>query len=140
MDVQDVRSRIRDYLTVLGNQRSHNTTNIVLSQCIPRVYFADTVRGTLPAGLRDTTIALRFAPMAEGEEMLVRVGMSFISSSQACSNAETEIPTYDFRSVVHSSQSQFSSLLNRIRVSTTSVPSDTLALFYSSVTSGFHPN
>jgi putative alpha-1,2-mannosidase len=59
--------------------------------------------------------------------------MSFISPSQACSNAEQEIPTYDFEAVSQSSVSQFETILNRIRVDPTHVSNDTLTLFYSSV-------
>ena len=71
--------------------------------------------------------------MAEGEELLVRMGLSFISSEQACLNAESEIPAFDFEKVSQSSASQFDDLLNRIRVRTYGVSEDTLLLFYSSV-------
>ena len=83
----------------------------------------------------DAAVMLRFSRLAAGEQLLVRMGMSFISSSQACSNAEEEIPTYDFEAVSQSSVSQFESILNRIRVDTTNVSNDTLTLFYSSVSS-----
>ena len=82
---------------------------------------------------RDAAVLLRFNPLAEGEHILVRIGMSFISADQACSNAAEEIPTFDFNAVSKSSVSQFESLLNRIRVDTTDIPEDTLSLFYSSV-------
>jgi putative alpha-1,2-mannosidase len=78
---------------------------------------------------------LRFSRLAPGEQIFVRMGMSFISPDQACSNAEEEIPTFDFYAVSQSSVSQFETLLNRIRVDHTNVPRDTLTLFYSSVLS-----
>ena len=76
---------------------------------------------------------LRFSRLAPGEQIFVRMGMSFISPNQACSNAEEEIPTFDFHAVSQSSVSQFETLLNRIRVDPTNVSHDTLTLFYSSV-------
>jgi putative alpha-1,2-mannosidase len=82
---------------------------------------------------RDAAVMLRFNPLAAGEHIVVRMGMSFISPDQACSNAAEEIPTFDFDSVSRYSISQFESLLNRIRVDTTDVPEDTVSLFYSSV-------
>ena len=78
---------------------------------------------------------LRFNRLAAGEQILVRMGMSFISPDQACSNADEEIPTFDFEDVSQSSISQFETLLNRIRVESTNVTNDTLILFYSSVRS-----
>lgn len=76
---------------------------------------------------------LRFNRLAAGEEILVRMGMSFVSSDQACSNAEEEVPTFNFDDVSQSSISQFETLLNRIRVNPANVSEDTLVLFYSSV-------
>ena len=84
---------------------------------------------------RDAAVLLRLHPLAAGDHILVRMGMSFISPDQACSNAAEEIPTFDFEGVSDSSVSQFESLLNRIRVDTTNVSEDTLILFYSSVLS-----
>jgi putative alpha-1,2-mannosidase len=81
----------------------------------------------------DAAVMLRFSRLAAGEQLLVRMGVSFISPSQACSNAEEEIPTYDFEAVSQSSISQFETILNRIRVDPTNVSNDTLTLFYSSV-------
>jgi len=82
---------------------------------------------------KDGAVILGLTEMAAGEEVLVRMGLSFISNEQACSNAEQEIPTFDFEAVSQSANSQFEDLLNRIRVNTTDVPEDTLTLFYSSV-------
>jgi putative alpha-1,2-mannosidase len=82
---------------------------------------------------RDAAVLLRLDPLTAGQQILIRMGLSFISPDQACSNAITEIPTFDFPLVSTSSVSQFNSLLNRLRVDTTSIPDDTLILFYSSV-------
>lgn len=82
---------------------------------------------------KDPAVLLRMSPMAAGEEILVRMGMSFISSQQACANAEEEIPDYNMTRVASSSVAQFEDILNRIRVNTTHVSDDTVKLFYSSV-------
>jgi putative alpha-1,2-mannosidase len=82
---------------------------------------------------KNPAVMLRFTPLAASEEVLVRMGTSFISHEQACSNAEEEIPDFEFDSVSESSVSQFETLLNRIRVDTTNVTDETLTLFYSSV-------
>ena len=82
---------------------------------------------------KDAAVVLRLSPLAAGKQVLVRMGTSFISSNQACSNAEQEIPLFDFEEVAKSSNSLFETLLNRIRVNTTNVSDDTLRLFYSSV-------
>lgn len=83
--------------------------------------------------MKDAAVMLRFNRLAAGEQVFVRTGMSFISTEQACSNAEEEIPTFNFEDVSQSSISQFETLLNRIRVDPTDVTDDTLVLFYSSV-------
>ena len=82
----------------------------------------------------NAAVVLRFTPLVPEEEILVRMGMSFISTQQACRNAEEEIPTFDFDAVETSAVSQFEEIMNRIRVDTTNVTEDTLVLFYSSVT------
>ena len=84
---------------------------------------------------KNPAVLLRLSPMAAGEEILVRMGTSFISSQQACANAEEEIPDYNMTKVASSSVAQFEEILNRIRVNTTHVSNDTVKLFYSSVCS-----
>lgn len=83
--------------------------------------------------IKNAAVVFRLAPLAAEEEFLVRMGMSFISTDQACSNALEEIPTFDFERTVDSAVSRFEDILNRIRVNITGVSEDTLVLFYSSV-------
>ena len=64
--------------------------------------------------------------------ILVRVGVSFISSDQACANAEEEIPDFDFEGVRAASRAQWSELLGRIQVDTRGVDDETVDLLYSS--------
>lgn len=59
--------------------------------------------------------------------------MSFISSDQACANAESEVPTFDFDGVRKAAFDEWNELLGRIQVKTTDVDPDIVELFYSSV-------
>ena len=65
--------------------------------------------------------------------ILARVGVSFISSDQACANAESEIPDFDFEGVQSASEDQWRELLSRVQVNTTGVDDETVELLYSSV-------
>ena len=78
---------------------------------------------------------LTFPPSSGGGKttILARVGVSFISRAQACSNANSEIPDFNFESVHSANRAQWNELLGRIQVDTTGVPIETVQLFYSSV-------
>ncbi|KAL1746800.1 glycosyl hydrolase family 92-domain-containing protein [Schizophyllum fasciatum] len=77
---------------------------------------------------------LTWAANPEGEtSILARVGVSLISSEQACQNAEEEIPDFDFGRVYGMSRAQWNELLGRMQVETTGVPEETVQLFYSSL-------
>ena len=80
-----------------------------------------------------------FSPSSRGEttSILVRVGVSFISSAQACVNADEEIPDFDFDNVHAANRAQWNELLGRIQVDTTGIDLETVQLFYSSVSSFF---
>ena len=64
--------------------------------------------------------------------ILARIGISFISTDQACANAESEIPDFDFDSTVTASQSLWSDLLERVNVDTEGVDDEVVQLLYSS--------
>ena len=77
-----------------------------------------------------------FAPNPDPNKptsILARVGVSFISPEQACSNAETEIPDFDFEGTQASARAQWNELLGRIQVDTKDVDKESVELFYSSV-------
>lgn len=65
--------------------------------------------------------------------ILARVGISLISTDQACANAEEEIPDWDFERVVADSQDMWRDILGRVRVDAGSVDRNTTELLYSSV-------
>ncbi|KAI1505174.1 putative alpha-1,2-mannosidase family protein [Biscogniauxia marginata] len=63
-----------------------------------------------------------------------RVGLSFLSSEQACSNAETEIPDYDFEGVEQAASDAWSKKLSPIVISTGGgVDQDLITNFYSGI-------
>ncbi|KAI0697371.1 glycoside hydrolase family 92 protein [Cytidiella melzeri] len=103
----------------LGNSGIQQTTNF------QQLYF----------GFREQLGTLfTFSPRAANSptSILVRVGVSFISSDQACANAESEIPTFDFDGVREAAFNEWDELLGRIKVETTNVEPDIVQLFYSS--------
>jgi len=78
---------------------------------------------------------LTFPPAPEGTQtkILARVGVSLISTEQACQNAEEEIPDFDFERVHQDNRATWNDLLGRVQVDMTGVPLETAQLFYSSV-------
>ena len=72
-------------------------------------------------------------PSSETTSILARVGVSFISSAQACKNAEDEIPDYDFGRVHKEARYSWNELLGRVQVDPSGVEEETVELFYSSV-------
>lgn len=98
-----------------------------------------------PSGFIDELGALfTFSPAPGGGRttILARVGVSLISSSQACANAEEEIPDFDFNRVHKEARAIWNDLLGRVQVDMTGVSKETTELFYSSVslTSGTRRN
>lgn len=65
--------------------------------------------------------------------VLARVGVSFISTAQACSNAESEIPDFDFDSVRSAAFNEWNELLGRVQIDPQGVDPEIIELFYSSL-------
>ncbi|KAI5117324.1 hypothetical protein M0805_002339 [Coniferiporia weirii] len=67
--------------------------------------------------------------------ILARVGVSLISADQACANAESEMPDFDFEGVRESARSVWNELLGRFQVdaSVGKKQRDNAVLFYSSL-------
>ncbi|KAB8336990.1 hypothetical protein FH972_021294 [Carpinus fangiana] len=74
---------------------------------------------------------VRFNPSSS--PVLARIGLSFISSDQACNNAEREIPSFDFKKTRTAARKAWSDKLNPIKVSTAKVNPDLIKNFYSGV-------
>jgi putative alpha-1,2-mannosidase len=68
-----------------------------------------------------------------GDGILARVGVSLISSDQACSSAEREIPTFDFEGTQTAAENLWREKISPIKVSTSGVNSSTLTNFYSGI-------
>lgn len=89
--------------------------------------------GMVSAGYSFSTAqTLTIYRLAGTTSILARVGVSFISSEQACANAEDEIPDFDFERVRSASRAQWNELLGRVQVDTTNVDPEIVDLFYSS--------
>ena len=58
----------------------------------------------------------RFHAPSKDNQIIARVGLSFISVSKACSNAETEIPDYDFDKVHNAAREAWTQTLGAISV------------------------
>lgn len=75
------------------------------------------------------TFARFYAP--KNGSMLARVGVSFISVQQACSNAEREQPEWDFDGTVSAAESAWKKKLSVISVDASAVSSDIQKVFWS---------
>jgi putative alpha-1,2-mannosidase len=67
------------------------------------------------------------------KSILARFGVSFLSSAQACSNAESEIHDWNWKKVQKASESKWEDVLSRIEISTKKENSTVVELLYSSV-------
>lgn len=65
------------------------------------------------------------------DEILVRVGMSFISREKACSNAEREIPKLDFAKTLRKAEDAWAEKLGVIEVDETDIDPALLVTFWS---------
>ncbi|KAI0380536.1 glycoside hydrolase family 92 protein [Hypomontagnella monticulosa] len=65
--------------------------------------------------------------------VLARVGLSFISSEQACSNAEAEIPDYDFDGIAQTASDAWKEKLAPITISAGGADEDLIKNFYSGI-------
>jgi putative alpha-1,2-mannosidase len=57
---------------------------------------------------------------ADGEQILVKVGLSGVSAEGARKNLETEIPDWDFEKVRSAARAAWNESLSRIRITTSS--------------------
>ncbi|KAI0081607.1 glycoside hydrolase family 92 protein [Panus rudis PR-1116 ss-1] len=104
----------QEFGTWVGNTATQNTTTITPGAQVGALLTF------VPDGNKTTAI-------------LARVGVSFISAEQACSNAEQEIPKLDFDGLLRSARAEWNELLGRIQVKTDNVDPEIVSLFYSSI-------
>ena len=65
--------------------------------------------------------------------VLTRFGVSFLSKTQACANAQEEIPDWDWDVVQSASIAKWEDVLQRVSVDATSEDPTVVELLYSSV-------
>jgi putative alpha-1,2-mannosidase len=76
---------------------------------------------------------VQFEQPKANNEILARVGMSFISEAQACANAEREIPRNNFDAVVAAAESAWRAKLDVITIEAGGVGDSFLTTFWSGV-------
>lgn len=74
-----------------------------------------------------------FVRFQAADTVIVRTAVSFISSDQACANAEAEIPSFDFDSLVEAAADAWREKLSPIVAATDGVDQSLLTTFYSGV-------
>lgn len=73
------------------------------------------------------------APTNAANQILARVGVSFISVAQACSNAEKEIPNFDFEKTLTAAEDAWRRQLGVIEIDASGVADDLQTVFWSGV-------
>ncbi|KAL2869721.1 glycoside hydrolase family 92 protein [Aspergillus lucknowensis] len=86
-----------------------------------------------PANKFSAGTFVRFDSMEASEVLTARVGVSFISVEQACSNAEREQPDYDFDGTVTAAETAWRNKMDVIKVDADGVSSDLQTVFWSGV-------
>lgn len=66
-------------------------------------------------------------------QVIIRVGVSFLSEAQACANAESEIGTATFEEIVARSKALWNERLSRIEIDVPHTPPNITELLYSSL-------
>lgn len=110
---------IRNAGIFVNSRASTNVTNLTISRGINGY--------PLPGGA-----FVRFQSPGD-DPILARVGVSYISSVQACTNAESEIPKFDFDTTHASAVTAWKQKLDPIVVSRTNISDSTLTNFYSGI-------
>lgn len=118
---------IRDTGVFMNNRAGSEPKNLTV--------FADGINITpeiLPAGAW-----VRFKAPDDNNQILARVGVSFISESQACSNAELEIPAFDFNSTYQSAREAWQGALGVIDINPGSASEELQTVFWSGLYRNF---
>ncbi|KAF2429521.1 alpha-1,2-mannosidase, putative subfamily [Tothia fuscella] len=76
---------------------------------------------------------VRFDAPKGNRQILVRVGMSFISAKQACENAEREIPNFDFKKTLTAAEDAWKEKLDVVKIEPGGVDNDLLKTFWSGI-------
>lgn len=109
---------IRDTGVFMNNRAGNEPKSL-------HVYSTGTDSPPIPAGAW-----VQFHP-PKSDQLLVRVGLSFISTEKACQNAEREIGGFDFGSTVSSAKDAWKAKLGVVQLDQTSVNTTFLTTFWS---------
>ncbi|KAL3480176.1 glycosyl hydrolase family 92-domain-containing protein [Aspergillus californicus] len=115
----DSNAGIRDHGVFVNSRADTEVKNLTVSRSINGY--------PLPAGG-----FVRFNHQ-QAHTIQARVGLSFMSSDQACRNAEDEIPNFNFDATRSAAIEQWTEKMAPIRVSRTGVDSSVLTNFYSGI-------
>jgi putative alpha-1,2-mannosidase len=74
-----------------------------------------------------------FSSAGEPTQVIIRVGVSFLSEEQACANAESEIGTATFDEIQAQSKALWNEKLSRIEIDVPHTPPNVTELLYSSL-------
>ncbi|KAF5380259.1 hypothetical protein D9757_008192 [Collybiopsis confluens] len=66
-------------------------------------------------------------------EIIIRVGISFVSSDQACANAESEVGTSSFDDIMAQSRALWNEKLSSIQIDLANTPANVTEMLYSSL-------
>ena len=112
---------IRDTGVFINNRAGNDPKNITVG--------TDNNDPPLPAGTW-----VWFEPDEDGPiEVTARVGVSFISIDQACSNAEKEAPDLDFETALSAAESAWKDKLSVINIDATGVDDSFQSIFWSGI-------
>ncbi len=101
---------------------------VAFSEPVRSLAFADSTaplealdsRRMTAGDVRATSSALRalfaFDPTSEGDQILLKVGLSYVDEAGALANLETEIPTWDFQSVRDAARREWNRELRKVQV------------------------
>jgi putative alpha-1,2-mannosidase len=123
IDFQD-SSIIRD-TGVWKNTKAGNSTKAM--KVVP-----DGVNGNQSPILRAGAY-VRFNAPPGGRHIMARVGMSFISTEQACKNAEREIPDFDFKKTLATAEAAWKEKLSVVEIDSGGVDEGLLKTFWSGI-------
>jgi putative alpha-1,2-mannosidase len=69
--------------------------------------------------------------------IIIRVGISFISTNQACANAESEVGSSSFETIVNQSKALWNEKLSKIEIDIANTPPNVTEMLYSSLYRSF---
>lgn len=98
-----------------------------------QTFLSLTLDGSNSASTLSGGTFVRFNAPTANDTILVRVGVSFISVDQACSNAENEQPNFDFSGTARAAESAWREKLSAFSVDAEGTSTDLQKVFWSGI-------